>query len=213
MVIFTRKNVKRMVLEHLPEDNTGRLAPGITRREAFALVEKYNKEPFHIQHAETVEAVMRYFATNLGYDGEVDFWGLVGLLHDLDFEQFPDEHCIKVREIFDDEGIDPQLKCAVVSHAYGFMQHDVKPVHQMEKVLYAADELTGLIGAAVLMRPSKSTLDLTVQSLKKKFKDKKFAAGCSREVIRKGADLLGWELDYLMEETIKALQGKERAEL
>ncbi len=213
MVIFTRKNVKRMVLEHLSEDNTGRLAPGITRREAFALVEKYNKEPFHIQHAETVEAVMRYFATNLGYDGEVDFWGLVGLLHDLDFEQFPDEHCIKVREIFDDEGIDPQLKRAVVSHAYGFTQHDVKPVHQMEKVLYAADELTGLIGAAVLMRPSKSTLDLTVQSLKKKFKDKKFAAGCSREVIRKGADLLGWELDYLMEETIKALQGKERAEL
>lgn len=213
MVIFTRKNVKRMVLEHLSEDNTGRLAPGITRREAFALVEKYNKEPFHIQHAETVEAVMRYFATNLGYDGEVDFWGLVGLLHDLDFEQFPDEHCIKVREIFDDEGIDPQLKRAVVSHAYGFTQHDVKPVHQMEKVLYAADELTGLIGAAVLMRPSKSTLDLTVQSLKKKFKDKKFAAGCSREVIRKGADLLGWELDYLMEETIKALQEKERAEL
>lgn len=202
-----------MVFEHLPEDNAGRLAPGITRREAFALVEKYNKEPFHIQHAETVEAVMRYFAANLGYAGEVDFWGLVGLLHDLDFEQFPDEHCIKVREIFDDEGIDPQLKRAVVSHAYGFTQHDVKPVHQMEKVLYAADELTGLIGAAVLMRPSKSTLDLTVQSLKKKFKDKKFAAGCSREVIRKGADLLGWELDYLMEETIKALQGKERAEL
>ena len=202
-----------MVLDHLPEDNAGRLAPGITRREAFALVEKYNKEPFHIQHAETVEAVMRYFAANLGYAGEVDFWGLVGLLHDLDFEQFPDEHCIKVREIFDDEGIDPQLKRAVVSHAYGFTQHDVKPVHQMEKVLYAADELTGLIGAAVLMRPSKSTLDLTVQSLKKKFKDKKFAAGCSREVIRKGADLLGWELDYLMEETIKALQGKERAEL
>ena len=199
-----------MVLDHLPEDNADRLAPGITRREAFALVEKYNKESFHIQHAETVEAVMRYFAANLGYAGEVDFWGLVGLLHDLDFEQFPDEHCIKVREIFDEEGIDPQLKRAVVSHAYGFTQHDVKPVHQMEKVLYAADELTGLAGAAVLMRPSKSTLDLTVQSLKKKFKDKKFAAGCSREVIRKGADLLGWELDYLMEETIKALQEKER---
>ena len=199
-----------MELDDLPKDNVGRLAPGITRREAFALVKKYNKEPFHIQHAETVEAVMRYFAGKLGYAGEVDFWGLVGLLHDLDFEQFPDEHCIKVREIFDTEGIDPQIKRAVVSHAYGFTQHDVKPGHLMEKVLYAADELTGLIGAAVLMRPSKSTLDLTVQSLKKKFKDKKFAAGCSREVIRKGADLLGWELDYLMEETIKALQEKER---
>ena len=202
-----------MILEHLPEDNAGRLHPGITREEAYALVEKYNKEPFHIQHAETVEAMMRYYAVKLGFADEIDFWGLVGLLHDLDFEQFPDEHCIKVQEIFDAEGIDPQIKRAVVSHAYGFTQNDVKPEHQMEKVLYAADELTGLIGAAILMRPSKSTLDLTVQSLKKKFKDKKFAAGCSREVIQKGADLLGWELEYLMDETIKAMQEKERAEL
>ncbi len=201
-----------IVLEHLPEDNAGRLHPGITREKAFALVEKYNKEPFHIQHAETVEAMMRYYARTLGYAEEEEFWGLVGLLHDLDFEQFPDEHCIKVREIFDAEGIDPEMKRAVVSHAYGFTQHDVKPEHQMEKVLYAADELTGLIGAAILMRPSKSTLDLTVQSLKKKFKDKKFAAGCSREVIQKGADLLGWDLEYLMDETIKAMQEKERAE-
>lgn len=202
-----------MILEHLPEDNASRLHPGTTREEAFALVKKYNKEPFHIQHAETVEAMMRYYAVKLGFAGEVNFWGLVGLLHDLDFEQFPDEHCIKVREIFDAEGINPQIKRAVVSHAYGFTQNDVKPEHQMEKVLYAADELTGLIGAAILMRPSKSTLDLTVQSLKKKFKDKKFAAGCSREVIQKGADLLGWELDYLMEETIKSMQEKEKAEM
>ena len=199
-----------MILEPLPEDNFARLQPGISRQDAFALVEKYNKEPFHIQHAETVEVVMRYFAEKLGYEDEADFWGLVGLLHDLDFEQFPDEHCIKVCEIFDDEGINPEIKRAVVSHAYGFTQTDVKPENQMEKVLYAADELTGLIGAAILMRPSRSTLDLTVQSLKKKFKDKKFAAGCSREVIQKGADLLGWELEYLMEETIKAMQEMER---
>ena len=182
----------------------------MTREEALALLKKYNKEPFHIQHAETVEVVMRYFAEKLGYEDEADFWGLVGLLHDLDFEQFPDEHCIKVCEIFDDEGINPEIKRAVVSHAYGFTQTDVKPENQMEKMLYAADELTGLIGAAILMRPSRSTLDLTVQSLKKKFKDKKFAAGCSREVIQKGADLLGWELEYLMEETIKAMQEMER---
>ncbi|WP_436416080.1 HD domain-containing protein [Petrimonas sp.] len=199
-----------MILEPLPEDNAGRLQPGISRQDAFALIKKYNKEPFHIQHAETVEAVMRYFAEKLGYEDEADFWGLVGLLHDLDFEQFPDEHCIKVCEIFDDEGINPEIKRAVVSHAYGFTQTDVKPENQMEKMLYAADELTGLIGAAILMRPSRSTLDLTVQSLKKKFKDKKFAAGCSREVIQKGADLLGWELEYLMEETIKAMQEMER---
>ena len=200
-----------MILEHLPEDNAGRLNPGITREQAFDLVKQYNKEPFHIQHAETVEAVMRYFARAQGYADEEEFWGLVGLLHDLDFEQFPDQHCIKVREILNAECIDPEITRAVVSHAYGFTQTDVKPEHKMEKVLYATDELTGLIGAAILMRPSKSTLDLEVKSLKKKFKDKKFAAGCSREVIQKGADLLGWELDYLMDETIKAMQEMERA--
>ncbi len=199
-----------MILDRLPVENSGRLNPGITRKEAFALVEKYNKEPFHLQHASTVEAVMRYFAAKLGYGSETDFWGLVGLLHDLDFEQYPDEHCIKVCEIFDAEGINPQIKRAVVSHAYGFTQNDVKPEHQMEKVLYAADELTGLIGAAILMRPSRSTLDLTVQSLKKKYQDKKFAAGCSREVIREGAELLGWELEHLMDETIKAMQQNEQ---
>lgn len=201
-----------MVLEQLPEDNSGRLNPELTRERAFDLVKQYNKEPFHIQHAETVEAVMRYFARMLGYGAEEEFWGLVGLLHDLDFESFPDEHCIKVREILDAEGIHPEVIRAVVSHAYGFTQNDVKPEHRMEKVLYAADELTGLIGAAILMRPGKSTLDLTVSSLKKKYKDKKFAAGCSREVIQKGANMLGWELEYLMDETIKAMQEKERAE-
>jgi len=199
-----------MILDRLPEANTGRLNPGTTREEAFALVEKNNKEPFHIQHAVTVEAVMRYFAAKLGYSAETDFWGLVGLLHDLDFEQYPDEHCIKVREIFDAEEINPQINRAVVSYAYGFTQIDVKPEDQIENVLYAADELTGLIGAAILMRPSRSTLDLKVQSLKKKYKDKKFAAGCSREVIRKGAEILGWDLEYLMEETIKAMQELER---
>lgn len=201
-----------ILLEYLPEDNSGRLNPSISREKAFDLLRKYNSEPFHIQHAETVEGVMRYFAKTLGYDREVDFWGLVGLLHDLDFEQFPEQHCIKVREILTEEGFDPQIIRAIVSHAYGFTQTDVRPSHPMEKVLYAVDELTGLIGAAILMRPSKSTLDLTTQSLKKKFKDKKFAAGCSREVILRGAQALGWELDYLMDETIKAMQELEKAQ-
>jgi len=201
-----------ILLEYLPEDNSGRLNPSISREKAFDLLKKYNSEPFHIQHAETVEGVMRYFAQTLGYDREVDFWGLVGLLHDLDFEQFPEQHCIKVREILTEEGFDPQIIRAIVSHAYGFTQTDVRPSHPMEKVLYAVDELTGLIGAAILMRPSKSTLDLTTQSLKKKFKDKKFAAGCSREVILRGAQALGWELDYLIDETIKAMQELEKAQ-
>jgi len=201
-----------ILLEYLPEDNSGRLNPSISREKAFDLLKKYNSEPFHIQHAETVEGVMRYFVQTLGYDREVDFWGLVGLLHDLDFEQFPEQHCIKVREILTEEGFDPQIIRAIVSHAYGFTQTDVRPSHPMEKVLYAVDELTGLIGAAILMRPSKSTLDLTTQSLKKKFKDKKFAAGCSREVILRGAQALGWELDYLMDETIKAMQELEKAQ-
>jgi len=198
-----------MRIEHLPVENTARINPVITREKAFELLKRYNQEEFHIQHAETVEAVMRYFARSLGYENEMEFWGLVGLLHDLDFEQFPDQHCIKVQEIMAAENIDPEIERAVVSHAWG-MHVDVKPEHQMEKVLFAADELTGLIGAAILMRPSKSTLDLTTQSLKKKYKDKKFAAGCSREVIQRGAEMLGWEPDFLMEETIKAMQEMER---
>ncbi len=199
-----------MRLDHLPEDNSARKNPEISREKAFELIKKFNKEPFHIQHAETVEAVMRYFAENFGYKSEIDFWGLTGLLHDLDFELFPDEHCIKVQEIFAQEGVDAEIERAVVSHGYGHLT-DVMPEHFMERVLYATDELTGLIGAAILMRPSKSTLDLTVSSLKKKFKDRKFAAGCSRDVIQKGADMLGWELDYLMETTIKAMQEFELA--
>lgn len=200
-----------MKIEHLPEDNTARISPLVSRNRAFKLLEQYNREEFHIQHAETVEATMRYFARILGYTQEQEFWGLVGLLHDLDFEQFPDEHCIKVQEIMENEDIDPEIERAVVSHGYGH-RVEVKPEHEMEKVLYAVDELTGLIGAAILMRPSKSTLDLTVSSLKKKFKDKKFAAGCSRDVIQHGAEMLGWELDYLIDETIKAMQEKELAD-
>ena len=154
---------------------------------------------------------MRYFACKLGFSDEENFWGLVGLLHDLDFEEFPEQHCIKVQEIFEHENVDPEIERAVVSHGYGHLVN-VIPEHTMEKVLYATDELTGLIFAAILMRPSKSSLDLSVSSLKKKYKDKKFAAGCSREVIQNGADMLGWELDYLMEETIKAIQEKELRE-
>ncbi|MDP4203296.1 MAG: hydrolase [Bacteroidota bacterium] len=200
-----------MRIEHLPEDNAARKSPIVSRSRAFELLKQYNREEFHIQHAETVEATMCYFARILGYTQEQEFWGLVGLLHDLDFEQFPDEHCIKVQKIMEAENIDPEIERAVVSHGYGH-RVNVKPEHEMEKVLYAIDELTGLIGAAILMRPSKSTLDLTVSSLKKKFKDKKFAAGCSRDVIQRGAEMLGWELDYLIDETIKAMQEKELAD-
>ena len=198
-----------MRIEHLPEDNAGRIQPSTTRQKALELLKQYNKEEFHILHAETVEAAMRYFARTLGYAQEEEFWGLVGLLHDLDFEQFPEEHCIKVQEIMEQEAIDVEIERAVVSHGYGH-RVEVKPEHEMELVLFAVDELTGLIGAATLMRPSKSTLDMTVSSLKKKFKDRKFAAGCSRDVIQQGADMLGWDLDRLMEETIKAMQERER---
>ena len=198
-----------MRIEHLPEDNTGRIYPLINRERALELLKSYNTEAFHLQHAETVEATMRYFARTLGYSAEKEFWGLVGLLHDLDYEQYPDEHCMKVQEIFTEEDIDPQIERAVVSHAYGD-RVNVIPEHEMEKVLYAVDELTGLIGATALMRPSKSTLDMNVSSVKKKFKDRKFAAGCSRDVIQLGAEMLGWNLDILMEETLKAMQEKER---
>lgn len=200
-----------MRIEHLPENNTRRIHPLINRPRALELLKRYNLEPFHLQHAETVEAAMRYFARTLGYVTEEEFWGLVGLLHDLDFEQYPEEHCIKVQEILEQEDVDPEIERAVVSHAYSH-RVNVKPEHEMEKVLYAVDELTGLIGATALMRPSKSTLDMTVSSVKKKFKDRKFAAGCSRDVIQQGAGMLGWELEKLMEETIKAMQEKERAD-
>lgn len=179
-----------------------------TRDEALALLRQYNKEPFHLQHAFTVEGVMAWYAKELGYDDEADFWAMVGLLHDIDFEQWPEEHCKKAPELLAAAGADERLIHAVVSHAYGLCS-DVAPEHEMEKVLFAVDELTGLIGAAALMRPSRSAMDMEVSSLKKKFKDKKFAAGCSRDVIRQGAENLGWELDTLFERTIQAMRACE----
>lgn len=180
----------------------------ITRNNALKLLEKYNKEPFHIYHGLTVEGVMKWFANDLGYGEDEDFWGTVGLLHDIDFEAYPDEHCIKAPELLRAAGVSDEVIHGVCSHGYNLTVY-VKPEHKMEKVLYATDELTGLIGAAIRMRPSKSTKDFEVKSLKKKFKDKKFAAGCSREVIKLGAELLGWELDYLFERTILAMRSCE----
>ena len=177
----------------------------LTRDEAWSLLTEYNQEPFHLQHAKTVEGVMRWYANELGYGGEADFWATVGLLHDLDFEQYPEEHCRKAEEIMRQRGLDERLIHAVVSHGYGICS-DVEPEHEMEKVLFAADELTGLIGAAALMRPSKSVQDMELKSLKKKFKDKKFAAGCSRDVISQGAERLGWTMDELMEKTLAAMR-------
>ncbi len=179
-----------------------------TREEALALLRQYNKEPFHILHALTVEGVMAWYAEELGYGGEADFWAMAGLLHDIDFEQWPEEHCQKAPALLREAGMDERLIHAVVSHACGLCS-DVEPEHEMEKVLFAADELTGLIGAAARMRPSRSVQDMEVSSLKKKFKDRKFAAGCSRDVIRQGAERLGWELDILMERTILAMRSCE----
>ncbi len=177
----------------------------MTREEAWNLLTEYNKEPFHLEHARTVEKTMEYFAEQLGYGEEKEFWGIVGLLHDLDFERFPEQHCIKSQEIMRERGIDERIIHATASHGYGITV-DIKPEHQMEKVLFAVDELTGLIGAVVLMRPSKSVQDLEVKSVKKKFKTRAFAAGCSREVISQGAEMLGWSLDELIEKTIEALK-------
>lgn len=181
----------------------------LTREQALELLKEYNKEPFHLRHALTVEAVMRWFAQELGYGGEADFWAAAGLLHDLDFEQYPEEHCVKVREVMEARGLEPALIHAVVSHGWGMTEGDAQPEHQMEKVLFAVDELTGLIGAAALMRPSKSVQDMELSSLKKKFKDKRFAAGCSRETIQQGAELLGWELSELLERTLQAMKATE----
>ena len=180
----------------------------LTRAQALALLQKYNKEPFHIQHGLTVEGVMRWYANELGYGEEADFWGLCGLLHDVDFEMYPEEHCKKAPELLAEVNASEALVHAVCSHAYGSCS-DVEPVHLMEKVMYAADELTGLIGAAARMRPSKSCMDMELSSLKKKFKDKKFAAGCSRDVIKLGADKLGWTLDELLDKTILAMRSCE----
>ena len=180
----------------------------VTRQQALALLQKYNQEPFHILHGLTVEGVMRWYAQELGYGDEADFWGLCGLLHDVDFEKFPQEHCIKAPELLAEVHAEPELVHAVCSHGYGLCS-DVEPEHLMEKVLFAADELTGLIGAAARMRPSKSVSDMELNSLKKKYKDKKFAAGCSRDVIQTGADRLGWPLDELLEKTILAMRSCE----
>ena len=184
----------------------------ISREKALTLLRAYNQEPFHIQHALTVEGVMDYFARELGYSEEADFWALAGLLHDIDFEQWPEEHCKKAPELMREGGCGEELVHAVCSHGYGECC-DVEPVHEMEKVLFAADELTGLIVAAARMRPSKSVMDMEVSSLKKKFKDKKFAAGCSRDVITQGAERLGWTLEELMERTILAMRSCEAKEI
>ena len=180
----------------------------ITRDAAIELLKKYNQDPFHLQHAYTVVGVMRWYAQELGYGDDTDFWGMVGLLHDIDFEQFPEEHCIKAPELLREGGVGEEMIHAICSHAYG-MHVDVKPEHQMEKVLYACDELTGLIWATALMRPSKSSKDMELKSLKKKYKTKNFAAGCSREVIEKGAEMLGWELEVLLQKTMDAMKATE----
>jgi len=179
-----------------------------TREDALALLRQYNKESFHILHALTVEGVMAWYANELGFGDEADFWAMAGLLHDIDFEQWPEQHCQKAPQLLQEAGASEALIHAVACHGYGLCS-DVAPEHEMEKVLFAADELTGLIGAAALMRPSKSVSDLEVKSVKKKFKDKKFAAGCSRDVIRQGAERLGWDLETLMERTILAMRSCE----
>ena len=180
----------------------------ITREQALALLQKYNKEPFHILHGLTLEGVMDWFAKELGYGEEAEFWALCGLLHDVDFEMYPEQHCIKAPDLLAEVNASPELVHAVCSHAYGVCC-DVEPVHQMEKVMFAVDELTGLIGAAARMRPSKSVMDMELSSLKKKFKDKKFAAGCSRDIIKDGADKLGWTLDETLDKTILAMRSCE----
>lgn len=182
----------------------------ISREDAAALLKKYNKDPFHIQHAFTMEAVMQWYAKELGYEKDAEYWGIVGLLHDIDFELYPEEHCLKAPELLKEGGVGDDIIHAVCSHGYGITVGcgktiDVKPEHEMEKVLFAADELTGLIWAAALMRPSKSTKDMELKSLKKKYKSKGFAAGCSREVIERGADQLGWELEKLLTMTLQAM--------
>ena len=186
----------------------------ITRDEALALLKTYNQDSFHIQHALTVEAVMAWFAGTLGYGTEKDYWGIVGLLHDIDFEQYPEEHCLRAPELLKAAGVSDDIIHAVCSHGYGITLEngvtiDVKPEREMEKVLFAVDELTGLIWAAALMRPSKSTKDMELKSLKKKYKSKGFAAGCSREVIDRGAEQLGWELDKLLSMTLQAMAETE----
>ena len=180
----------------------------LNKNEEWKLLKDYNKDPFHLKHSQTVALCMRYFAESEGYAEEADFWEIVGMLHDLDFELYPEQHCVKVQEIMREKGLDERIIHAVASHGYGICV-DIAPEHHMEKVLFASDELTGLIGAAALMRPSKSVQDMELSSLKKKFKDKKFAAGCDRGIIEKGAEMLGWELDTLLDKTLSAMRACE----
>ncbi len=181
----------------------------ISREDAFALLKQYNRDPFHIQHALTVEGVMRWYAKDLGYEEEVDYWGIVGLLHDIDFEMYPELHCKKAPELLKEGGVKEDMIRAICSHGYE-LTVDIKPEHEMEKVLYVVDELTGLIWAAALIRPSKSVQDMEVKSLRKKFKSTGFAAGCSREVIEKGAVMLGYDLNTLFEKTLEAMRFCEK---
>ncbi|MDR0316354.1 MAG: hydrolase [Treponema sp.] len=181
----------------------------INREQAWSLLKQYNKDPFHLQHALTVEGVMKWFAGDQGCGGEAEFWGIVGLLHDIDFEQFPDQHCIKAPELLRSGGASEELIHAVCCHGYGMTPVDARPEHLMEKILYAADELTGLIWAVAIIRPSKSVMDMEIKSVKKKFKTPTFAAGCSRQVIENGAAALGWELDVLIEKTLLAMRSCE----
>lgn len=180
----------------------------IDRQQALKLLRRYNKESFHILHGLTVEGVMRWYARELGYGEDKEFWGQVGLLHDIDFEQYPEQHCKKAPDLLREAAVGEDMIHAICSHGYGLCS-DIEPEHEMEKVLFAADELTGLIWAAAKMRPSKSVMDMEVSSLKKKFKDKRFAAGCSRDVIVTGAERLGWSLEELMEKTILAMRSCE----
>ncbi|GFI17849.1 hypothetical protein IMSAGC009_03021 [Lachnospiraceae bacterium] len=201
--------IKKQMAKEETEDTKDTMENNLTREEALALLKKYNKEPFHIQHALTVEGVMGWYAGELGYGSEADYWAITGLLHDIDFELYPEQHCVKAPELLRAGGVSEDMIHSVCSHGYGLCC-DVEPIHEMEKVLFAVDELTGLIGAAALMRPSKSVMDMEASSVKKKFKDKKFAAGCSRDVITKGAEALGWDLNELFEKTILAMRSCEK---
>ena len=189
----------------------GTLSAGVNREKALETLKRYNTEPFHLRHALTVEAVMGWMAQELGHGEDREFWSLVGLMHDVDFEKWPEEHCVKAPELLREAGFTPEFIHAVCAHGWGMTGTDAKPEAEMEKVLFACDELTGLIWSAALMRPSKSTKDMELKSLKKKYKDKKFAAGCSRETIAQGAELLGWELDELLDRTLRAMAGTEDA--
>ena len=211
-MFFIRRNYNNEKLGRILRTSGGKeaeeMTTKLTREQGLELLKKYNKEPFHILHGLTVEGTMKWFAKELGYGDEADFWAMAGLLHDI--EMYPEQHCIKAPELLREAGVEEELIHAICSHGYG-IACDVKPEHEMEKVLFAVDELTGLIGAAAKMRPSRSVMDMEVSSLKKKFKDKKFAAGCSRDVIREGAENLGWTLEELMEKTILAMRSCEES--